>query len=111
MGEYIANGASSVVLSDAIFDKEAMAQNNFSTIHQLAHFAALQASQAIERLGFAFIFYFIFLQAILFSFFQNLPWMNLTKIEKIEEVKNDWSKVGVRCFAYISQYLRILKLF
>uniref|UniRef100_A0A803P2F3 KHG/KDPG aldolase n=1 Tax=Cannabis sativa TaxID=3483 RepID=A0A803P2F3_CANSA len=48
VGEYIANGASSVVLSDAIFDKEAMAQNNFIVIRQLAHFATLQASQVLE---------------------------------------------------------------
>ncbi|KAF4346467.1 hypothetical protein G4B88_019977 [Cannabis sativa] len=52
VGEYIANGASSVVLSDAIFDKEAMAQNNFNVIRQLAHFATLQASQVLEWLGF-----------------------------------------------------------
>uniref|UniRef100_A0A803P2G0 KHG/KDPG aldolase n=1 Tax=Cannabis sativa TaxID=3483 RepID=A0A803P2G0_CANSA len=50
VGEYIANGASSVVLSDAIFDKEAMAQNNFIVIRQLAHFATLQASQVLEML-------------------------------------------------------------
>ncbi|KAF4346462.1 hypothetical protein G4B88_019972 [Cannabis sativa] len=48
VGEYIANGASSVVLSDAIFDKQAMAQNNFNVIRQLAHFATLQASQVLE---------------------------------------------------------------
>ncbi|KAF4389069.1 hypothetical protein F8388_026798 [Cannabis sativa] len=51
MGEYIANGASSVVLSDAIFDKEAMAQNNFNVIRQLAHFATLQASQKKSQVG------------------------------------------------------------
>uniref|UniRef100_A0A803P2F7 KHG/KDPG aldolase n=2 Tax=Cannabis sativa TaxID=3483 RepID=A0A803P2F7_CANSA len=58
VGEYIANGASSVVLSDAIFDKEAMAQNNFIVIRQLAHFATLQASQVLEMLDFIFNYYF-----------------------------------------------------
>ncbi|XP_060964470.1 uncharacterized protein LOC115705221 isoform X5 [Cannabis sativa] len=59
VGEYIANGASSVVLSDAIFDKEAMAQNNFNVIRQLAHFATLQASQVLEWLGFMYNYYFL----------------------------------------------------
>ncbi|GJS82080.1 hypothetical protein Tco_0748621 [Tanacetum coccineum] len=33
VGEYIAHGASSVVLSNAIFDKEAMAQRNFIAVY------------------------------------------------------------------------------
>lgn len=49
MGEYIAHGASSVVLSDAIFDKEAMAQRNFNEIYQLAQLAALRGNEAVER--------------------------------------------------------------
>ncbi|XP_060675682.1 uncharacterized protein LOC107412837 isoform X2 [Ziziphus jujuba] len=49
VGEYIALGASSVVLSDAIFNKEALRQNNFNEIYQLAHFAALQGKEAVER--------------------------------------------------------------
>ena len=32
-------GALEVVLSDAIFDKEAISQNNFNEIFRLAHFA------------------------------------------------------------------------
>ncbi|KAL4600411.1 hypothetical protein ACB092_11G197800 [Castanea dentata] len=46
--EYITQGASAVVLSDAIFDKEAISQNNFNEICRLAHFAALQGSEALE---------------------------------------------------------------
>ncbi|GMY22836.1 khg/kdpg aldolase [Fagus crenata] len=46
--EYITRGASAVVLSDAIFDKEAISQNNFNEIYQLAHFAALQGNEAVE---------------------------------------------------------------
>ncbi|XP_024974308.1 uncharacterized protein LOC112512529 isoform X4 [Cynara cardunculus var. scolymus] len=49
VGEYIAKGASSVVLSDAIFDKEAMAQRNFSAVYRLAQFAASQGNEAVER--------------------------------------------------------------
>ncbi|GKE63475.1 KDPG/KHG aldolase, partial [Tanacetum coccineum] len=49
VGEYIAHGASSVVLSDAIFDKEAMAQRNFSAVHQLARLAASKGCAAVER--------------------------------------------------------------
>ncbi|XVE52345.1 hypothetical protein DITRI_Ditri02bG0115500 [Diplodiscus trichospermus] len=49
VGDYIAQGAISVVLSDAIFDKEAMSQNNFSVMHQLAKSAALQGKNAVER--------------------------------------------------------------
>ncbi|KAM5551316.1 KHG/KDPG aldolase [Rosa sericea] len=49
VGEYIAKGASSVVLSDAIFDKEAMGQKNFNRIHQLANMAALQCKEAVDR--------------------------------------------------------------
>lgn len=48
IGEYIAKGASSVVLSDAIFDKEAMGEKNFEAIHKLASFAALQGKEAVE---------------------------------------------------------------
>ncbi|XP_050282806.1 uncharacterized protein LOC126723447 isoform X7 [Quercus robur] len=46
--EYITQGASAVVLSDAIFDKEAISQNNFNEICQLAHFAALRGNEALE---------------------------------------------------------------
>ncbi|KAJ7949417.1 KHG/KDPG aldolase-like [Quillaja saponaria] len=49
IGEYITRGASSVVLSDAIFDKEALVQNNFNKIYQLARSAALRGSEAVER--------------------------------------------------------------
>lgn len=49
VGQYIGQGASAVVLSDAIFDKEAMNQQNFDKIYQLASHAALQGKQAIER--------------------------------------------------------------
>ncbi|XP_065048982.1 uncharacterized protein LOC135584799 isoform X5 [Musa acuminata AAA Group] len=35
-----------VVLSDAIFEKEAMRQRNFDEIHRLAHLATLQVGQA-----------------------------------------------------------------
>ncbi|XP_004308199.1 PREDICTED: uncharacterized protein LOC101305115 [Fragaria vesca subsp. vesca] len=49
VGEYIAKGASSVVLSDAIFDKEAMGQRNFNRIRQLANMAALQCKEAVDR--------------------------------------------------------------
>ncbi|KAI4332895.1 hypothetical protein L6164_017769 [Bauhinia variegata] len=49
IGEYIARGASSVVLSDAIFDKEAIAQYNFERIYQLASSAALLGNEAVER--------------------------------------------------------------
>ncbi|KAK4541375.1 hypothetical protein RGQ29_033245 [Quercus rubra] len=46
--EYITQEASAVVLSDAIFDKEAISQNNFNEICRLAHFAALQGNEALE---------------------------------------------------------------
>ncbi|CAL9004718.1 unnamed protein product [Prunus brigantina] len=49
VGEYIAQGASSVVLSDAIFDKEAMGQKNFTKIYQLANAAALHGNEAVDR--------------------------------------------------------------
>ncbi|GMP60919.1 hypothetical protein CsSME_00023592 [Camellia sinensis var. sinensis] len=52
IGEYIENGASAVVLSDAIFDKEAMDQRNFDQIRQLAHLAALRGNKAIQRWEF-----------------------------------------------------------
>ncbi|KAJ8461190.1 hypothetical protein OPV22_034116 [Ensete ventricosum] len=42
IGNYIEGGASAVVLSDAIFEKEAMRQRNFDEIHRLAHLATLQ---------------------------------------------------------------------
>ncbi|KAF3448756.1 hypothetical protein FNV43_RR09469 [Rhamnella rubrinervis] len=48
IGKYIDQGASSVVLSDAIFNKEALGQNNLNEIYQLASFAALQAKKAVE---------------------------------------------------------------
>ncbi|CAK7336443.1 unnamed protein product [Dovyalis caffra] len=46
---YISSGASSVVLSDAIFNQEAMAQRNFSAVYQLASLAALEGKEAVER--------------------------------------------------------------
>ncbi|KAF7824787.1 KDPG and KHG aldolase [Senna tora] len=49
IGEYILQGASSVVLSDAIFDKEAIAEYNFEKIFKLAHSAALLGNKAVKR--------------------------------------------------------------
>ncbi|XP_057502932.1 uncharacterized protein LOC130786629 isoform X5 [Actinidia eriantha] len=51
IGEYLSQGASSVVLSDAIFDKGAMNERNFDLIHQLAQLAALRGSEAVQRVG------------------------------------------------------------
>ncbi|PHT71280.1 Protein ZINC INDUCED FACILITATOR 1, partial [Capsicum annuum] len=48
VGQYIGQGASAVVLSDAIFAKEAMSQRNFDKINQLASHAASQGQQAVE---------------------------------------------------------------
>lgn len=51
-GDYIRQGASSVVLSDAIFNKEFMDQKNFDGIFQLSKLAASQAMEALEWWGF-----------------------------------------------------------
>lgn len=48
IGEYITQGASAVVLSDAIFNKEAMSQWNLNVIHELARLAASQGVKAVE---------------------------------------------------------------
>ncbi|PPS02852.1 hypothetical protein GOBAR_AA17822 [Gossypium barbadense] len=53
VGDYIAPGAISVVLSDAIFDKEAMNQNNFDVVNRLATSAAVQGKIAVESAAFA----------------------------------------------------------
>ncbi|XP_011655527.1 uncharacterized protein LOC101218794 isoform X1 [Cucumis sativus] len=47
-GDYIRQGASSVVLSDAIFNKEFMDKKNFDGIFQLSKLAASQAMEALE---------------------------------------------------------------
>ncbi|XP_065860407.1 uncharacterized protein [Euphorbia lathyris] len=52
IGAYIASGASSVVLSDAIFNKETMSQKNFDGIYENASFAALQGQEAVTRKRF-----------------------------------------------------------
>ncbi|KAL8235697.1 hypothetical protein R6Q59_016778 [Mikania micrantha] len=49
VGAYIDEGASAVVLSDAIFDKKAVSQRNFSAIYELAQYAALQVNEAVKR--------------------------------------------------------------
>ncbi|GAB4832117.1 hypothetical protein Ancab_006137 [Ancistrocladus abbreviatus] len=49
VGDYIAEGASAVVLSDAIFDREAIRQRDFGAITQLAQLAASVGSQAVEQ--------------------------------------------------------------
>ncbi|WCJ39205.1 KHG/KDPG aldolase [Euphorbia peplus] len=49
IGAYITSGASSVVLSDAIFNKETMSQKNFDAIYKVASFAALQGQEAVTR--------------------------------------------------------------
>ncbi|CAI9287515.1 unnamed protein product [Lactuca saligna] len=46
IGEYICEGASTIVLSDVIFEKEAMAQRNFTVVYQLA---ASQGNEDVER--------------------------------------------------------------
>lgn len=48
IGRYIKEGASAVILSDAIFEKEAMRQKNFAKIHRLAQFATLEVSHSAE---------------------------------------------------------------
>lgn len=47
--EYIAHGATAVVLSDAIFSKKAMGEKNFEAIYELSHFVASRATKAVER--------------------------------------------------------------
>lgn len=47
--EYISAGASSVVLSDAIFDKKAMNRKNFNVIYQFAGLAASRGRIAVKR--------------------------------------------------------------
>ncbi|KAI7739294.1 hypothetical protein M8C21_026629, partial [Ambrosia artemisiifolia] len=49
VGAYIDGGASAVVLSDAIFDKKAISQRNFTAIYHLARLAALQGNAAVKR--------------------------------------------------------------
>ncbi|KAL8493526.1 hypothetical protein ACS0TY_024650 [Phlomoides rotata] len=46
--QYIGKGASSVVLSDAIFDKKAMAQQDFVLINKLATYAAIKGNEAVS---------------------------------------------------------------
>ncbi|KAK4412736.1 KHG/KDPG aldolase [Sesamum alatum] len=50
VGQYIGQGASSVVLSDAIFEKNAMDEKNFDRINQLARSAAFAGSQAVRNI-------------------------------------------------------------
>ncbi|CAI9102954.1 OLC1v1001356C1 [Oldenlandia corymbosa var. corymbosa] len=47
--EYIAQGSAAVVLSDAIFDKKAMAERNFEAIYQFSRSAVLFANRALKR--------------------------------------------------------------
>ncbi|GLT93413.1 hypothetical protein SLE2022_112070 [Rubroshorea leprosula] len=47
--DYVAQGAISVVLSDSIFNKQAMAENNFNVIHELAQSATSQGRKAVGR--------------------------------------------------------------
>ncbi|XP_057785292.1 uncharacterized protein LOC131002840, partial [Salvia miltiorrhiza] len=49
VGEYIGHGASAVVISDAIFDKKAMAERNFFLIYHLACSAATKGTQAVRE--------------------------------------------------------------
>ncbi|XP_038980653.1 KHG/KDPG aldolase-like isoform X2 [Phoenix dactylifera] len=52
---YIGGGASAVVLSDAIFEKEAMRQRNFDEIQRLAYLATLLADRARRPRGQGYI--------------------------------------------------------
>ncbi|GKV39679.1 hypothetical protein SLEP1_g47416 [Rubroshorea leprosula] len=47
--DYVAQGAIAVVLSDSIFNKQAMAENNFNVIHELAQSATSQGRKAVGR--------------------------------------------------------------
>ncbi|XP_042506914.1 KHG/KDPG aldolase-like isoform X7 [Macadamia integrifolia] len=51
LGTYIARGASAVVLSDAIFGKEAMDQQNFDAIRQLSQLAVSRGDEAVQSTG------------------------------------------------------------
>ena len=85
-----------------------MAQNNFNAIHQLAHFAALQANQAVEWLVFTFICFswWTFRRLLcLFAIVWNLLWIFLFLKQK------ERYKVAATWLAYISQYLSVLKLY
>jgi len=50
VGEYIARGASAVVLSDAVFNKEAVVRGEYNAISRQAKVAASVAEEAIKRL-------------------------------------------------------------
>ena len=49
IGEYILRGASAVVLSYAIFDKDAIAQHDLDKIQKLAHSATLVDNKSVNR--------------------------------------------------------------
>lgn len=75
VGEYIAQGASSVVLSDAIFDKEAMGQKNFTKIYQLANAAALHGNEAVDRLDIvpcSIVMFFFYLCRMFIHYIANV---------------------------------------
>ncbi|XP_047311854.1 KHG/KDPG aldolase-like isoform X2 [Impatiens glandulifera] len=49
LGDYILQGASAVLLSDAIFSKEAMGRKDFNAIYRLAQLAVFEGKKALER--------------------------------------------------------------
>ncbi|XP_051138796.1 uncharacterized protein LOC127256700 isoform X5 [Andrographis paniculata] len=52
VGEYIAQGASLVVLSDSIFEKKAMNEQNFDRVYQLARREAFHGHEATRLLHY-----------------------------------------------------------
>lgn len=48
--DYLACGAAAVVLSDAIFNKDAISHKDFKMISELAHTESSMANEALQRL-------------------------------------------------------------
>lgn len=46
---YLTGGAAAVVLSEAIFNKDAISHKNFRMISELAHTASSMANEALRR--------------------------------------------------------------
>ncbi|KAI3830295.1 hypothetical protein L1987_04433 [Smallanthus sonchifolius] len=75
VGAYIDEGASAVVLSDAIFDKKAISQRNFSAIYQL--------NEAVKRSGDAMCITYTFWDTMkMESYFINARKLRLCGVQQ-----------------------------
>ncbi|KAL9269513.1 KHG/KDPG aldolase-like protein [Drosera capensis] len=96
VGDYIAAGATAVVLSDAIFDREAVKQGDFDRISVLAGLAASMGYESVNRVRSSHVSYLDIKVTLISS--EGVSSLSVARIDKIYP-RDSWYQSLVQTLA------------